>query len=142
MHPPLAQVALTLRHVASLAQPRRSARPTLSRAMPRAPALAAARTAAPYAVSWRFPWPCHACLAIQPSGQAVLSQYNLLYRDTLPQQQGQALAGGPLTLARGPAVSWPISAVSWSCPRPYRGPCYLSMRACCVPYVTIQCTAS
>ena len=31
-------------------------------------------------------------------------------------------AHAQLALTRGPAVSWPVSAVSWPCPRPYRGP--------------------
>ena len=93
---------------------------------------------APCAVSWCLPRPCHACLAIQPSGQAVrLSRYAHSYRDTIPQHPGPRVPA--VQLARKLAVSRPVSAVSWPCPRPYHGPCCLSMRACYPPCVTIQC---
>ena len=76
-----------------------------------------------------------------------LSQYTHSYHDTIPQRLGPCARAA--YLACKPALSWPVSTISWSCPRPYRGlvrpyrgPCCLSMHACCAPCVTIQCTVS
>ena len=94
----------------------------------------------------------------QRPGLARLSQYVHSYRDTIPQQLGPFARAACLALK--PAVSWPVSAVSWSCPRPYRGPVrpfrglsrlyrgrvpsrIVALAACpCAPCVTIQCTVS
>ena len=137
VHPPMAQPASTLRLVAAHAWLCSSARPAVSRAVRRKPCrqVAAkyssslrivkpcrqARIAAPYTISWRFPRPCRACVTIQPSGQvAFLSQYNLLYRDTLPQQLGPRVrAARPCAWAGRVvaqlAVSWPLDGHILAC---------------------------
>ena len=73
------------------------------------------------AISWRLPWPCRACLKIQPNDQAArLSIYAHSYRDTIPQQSGPRARRSPCAqavlivaclgriVAVSPAVSWPL----------------------------------
>ena len=90
-------------------------RPPLGRlaAVPRAPLCAMPR------VSQLFPRPCRARIETQTSTQAArLSRYTHLYRDPISQQPGPRA----LALARGPAVSQAMLAVSWPLLWPCRGP--------------------
>ena len=154
MHPPLAQLASTLRRVAGLARPCRSARLTVSHAVTRAvsqrPSSALLRVISQpprlcceHSQLYRgsVPGRIAAYLAIQPSGQAaLLSRYSLLYRDTLPQQPGpRARTARPCARA-GRVVACIVAlprrvvGVAW----PYRGPCSCAQ----LPCVTIQSIVS
>ena len=115
--------------VAAHARPCRSARPAVSRSVPRAPCLrsptrSAAHITASCTVSWCFPRPCRACIATQPSGQAAcLSRYTHSHRDTVPQQPGPGVraarpcARADRVVAYIMALPRCVMGVAW----PYRG---------------------
>ena len=96
------------------------------------------------AVSWHslcrivVPPPTVSCLSRDTTRRP---SYNTPIRIATQSPSSQALVRAARP-ARKLAVSWLVSAISWLCPRSYRGPCYLSMRACCAPCVMIQCTVS
>ena len=99
------------------------------------PTRAVASIAASYVVSWRFPHPCRARIATQPSGQAVcLSRYAHSYHDTIPEQPGPRATGSPCS--RADHIAAFLSHVVTSphrVARSYRGRALLVQASLCSP---------